>query len=153
MPSDTGYDLTLYPNLARYRTPQRDINTTLTEESAYNVPDKDKNTYDYTAYNSNGNSLKVSNYPPQPTPLSQQSLQDEGEDQETLPTSSSTPLAPQASATTFIHLFTSDILLRGDEWRRHCPRCSGGGGGGGGRVCLARGRCVEDGGRVKVLFW
>jgi hypothetical protein len=60
MPSDSGYDLNLYPNLARYRTPQRDINDnthSATNDNTYNdtnnntyYPATDSDTYSYTAY-------------------------------------------------------------------------------------------------------
>ena len=57
MPSDTGYDLALYPNLARYRTPQKDINSSGLTYKPYNATDANNSnnngsssTYLYTAY-------------------------------------------------------------------------------------------------------
>jgi hypothetical protein len=43
MPSDSGYDLTLYPNLARYRTPQRDINDNTHNTTYYPATENNNN--------------------------------------------------------------------------------------------------------------
>jgi hypothetical protein len=157
MPSDdTGYDLALYPNLARYRTTQRGINDTTA--AAYTA--SDNKTYHYTAYNPSPKSPEYqpnNNNQPQKEEgeAHQQHQQYEDDDEEEFPmrhqpTTTTTPInttkAPKTLPTAYVRLFASDILLWGDEWRR-CPACLGG------KVCLVRGRCLEDGGRVKVLFW
>jgi hypothetical protein len=172
MPSDdAGYDLALYPNLARYRTPQRGINDTTAAAytAAYTATHtaSDNNTYHYTAYSP---SLQIPEYKPnnnqpqkeeedgeaqQQQQKQQQQDEDDDDEEEEFPmrhptTTATTPInttkAPKTLPTSFVRLFASDILLWGDQWRR-CPACLGG------KVCLVRGRCVEDGRRVKVLFW
>jgi hypothetical protein len=178
MPCDSGYDLNLYPNLARYRTPQRDINDN-THKTTCNSAENDtyNNTY-YNATHSNthhyipySDSLTIPPYQPKPKPQEDQKEDDEEEEEEeeeeqeeeeeeeqfpsrtpryypiTPNIPSTLPIAKDpALPTIFIRLFASDILMWGDEWRR-CPACLGG------TMCLLRGKCVEDGRRVKVLFW
>jgi hypothetical protein len=170
MPSDSGYDLNLYPNLARYRTPQRDINDnthSATNDNTYNdtnnntyYPATDSDTYSYTAYGP----CPINNpYQPhnQLNPLAQEEVQAQevdDDDEEEFPfrhqtmTTPSTPASTLPSTTKkpalptiFVRLFASDILMWGDEWRR-CPACFGG------KVCLVKGRCIENGTRVKVFF-
>ena len=173
-PSDAGYDLNLYPNLARYRTPQRDTNDDTTPPTTtYNAtPDSMyNNAHHYTPYSCASDS-SLPSPPYQPSTLSQIEREDDDDDEEeeeeeeegefpfrrphhhqttaTTTNSSSSNLPPVAKdpalSTVYVRLFASDILMFGDEWRR-CPVCLGG------RVCLVRGKCVEDGRRVKVLFW
>jgi hypothetical protein len=193
MPSDSGYDLTLYPNLARYRTPQRDINDNTHNKTYCPAPDNNNNnnnnnsysysySYSYTAYgpdpinspyqppNQSDNTYHhhtaygpdpINNpyQPPnhyQPQEGDAQREDDDEDDEEefpmrrqttTTPTRATTPSTRKLALPTIsVRLYASDILLFGDEWRR-CPACLGG------KVCFVRGRCIEDGRRVKVLFW
>ena len=145
MPSDTGYGLGLYPNLARYRTPQQDINDEPTYCTSYTATDNNNNnTYPHTAYND-----KPTSPPYQP----QTPQEGEEEEEEEFPTR--TPRPPHHPTTTtnnptqptvFVPVSAAKILLWADEWR-HCPLCSGN------KVCLLRGKCVEGGRRVKIVFW
>jgi hypothetical protein len=184
MPSDSGYDLTLYPNLARYRTPQQDINDNTHNKTYYPATDNNNNSYSYTAYgpdpinnpyqppNQSDNTYHHHHHtaygpdpinnpyqPPnhhQPQEGDAQREEDDEDDEEefpmrrqttTTPTRATTPSTKKPALPTIsVRLFAPDILMWGDEWRR-CPACLGG------KVCLVRGRCIEDGRRVKVLFW
>jgi hypothetical protein len=162
MPSDSGYDLTLYPNLARYRTPQRDINDNTHNATYYPATDNNNNnnnnnTYSYTAYGPDpiNNPYQPPNHH-QPQEGNAQREDDDEDDEEEFPMRRQTTTTPArattpstkkpALPTVRFRLFASDILLFGDEWRR-CPACLGG------KVCLVRGRCIEDGRRVKAMFW
>jgi hypothetical protein len=181
MPSDSGYDLNLYPNLARYQIPQRDINNDNSDNASCNATDDDdiynttdnsyysatdSNTYSYTAYGP----CPINNPYQPPNQLIQEQVQaqqqqqevddeEEEEEEEEFPfRPQTTPPTPPTRASTLpiarkpalppilVRLFASDILMWGDEWRR-CPACLGG------KVCLVRGKCIEDGRRVKVMFW
>jgi hypothetical protein len=157
MPSDSGYDLTLYPNLARYRTPQQDINDNTHNKTYYPATDNNNNSYSYTAYGPDpiNNPYQPPNHH-QPQEGDAQREDDDEDDEEefpmrrqttTTPTRATTPSTKKPALPTIsVRLFAPDILMWGDEWRR-CPACLGG------KVCLVRGRCIEDGRRVKVLFW
>ena len=166
MPSGSGYDLNLYPNLARYQIHQRDINDDNSDNASCNATDDDDiyneidSTYSYTAYGP----CPINNPYQPPNQLNQEQVQaqqqvvDDDEDEEfpfrpqtttttTPPTRASTlPIAKKpALPPIHVRLFASDILMWGDEWRR-CPACFGG------KVCLVKGRCIENGTRVKVFF-
>ena len=168
MPSDAGYDLTLYPNLGRYRTPQKDINDNNptynpTPDSMYDNKNNNNNNnaHQYKPYRASHDNLSIPAYKPkaQTNPLSQVEEEEKEEDEFDFPvftprhqttttnSPSTLPVAKHpAHSTIFVRIFASDILMWGDEWRR-CPVCLSN------KVCLLRGRCVEDGRRVKILFW